>query len=188
MKETFFIKLSVLFMLLLAPSMAMGLGPISLSFGSDAYFGEITYTSASTGSVQMGTNGAITYTGAFSGPSVGSPATFTIALSLALGYGMEVDIACDSTGLMRRSSGSHSLQITDVEFAVGSGNRGSFGTGRSCAGVSQPSPPVVIISLTLGQTIYIGMRINMPTPPTADGDYSTAYPGGQDIVFQIVRY
>lgn len=146
----------------------------------DMDFGDVEFTAGATGSVQMGTNGAVTYTGSFTGDGVGIAGSFL--LNTSAGNGTVFQIACDATAIMR--NGAASLTMNYIEYVVGTANRTSFGGGTQCGGLS------ITVNFTrntgaANRTVYIGGRINIPSTPTS-GTYATSNAGGNDIAFTAI--
>lgn len=143
-------------------------------------FDQIDFDAGASGSVNLGTNGNISYIGGYSGGGLGTAGSFVI--SIGNNNGTSINIGCD-TGATLTDINGNSVSLTNVEFVLGAASRTGFGAGISCQGVGNTGN--FNLSVTASRTVYIGGSLNLPIAPASSGLYSTNNPGGNDIQFSV---
>lgn len=153
---------------------------LNISNEVDADFGDIEYSAFATGNIAMGTNGIITYPAGFTGAGIGVAGQFRSVIT-GFGTGLPYVISCTDSAA-KLSNGAGGIIPIRAEYVVSAANRGNFGTGNDCAGLTNIS-----IGYTgTPRTYYVGVRMNISTPLTTGGVYSTANAGGAPIEFLVV--
>lgn len=157
--------------------------PITFTGITDTAFGQIDYTGAATGTIDMGTDGTIIYGAGFTGSGIGTAGGFTINGA----KNADVDISCATTATMANSAGA-TLPITSVEFVMDrGGNAGAFGTGNACLGLGTTVITHRLKNNTAQNAVAVGMRIDATGGvPSGPGFFSTANPGGASLTFRVV--
>ena len=160
------------------PVTCFGVPNVILSNQVAMDFGLIEYSGS--GSVMIGTNGNVTYTGGFSGDGLGTAgavlATFTNSTTGT--------IACSASANITNATGD-AVTVTNVEAVLGSGNRTSFGAGTPCLGTGTSIGTFTFSGGTNNRTIYLGGQINAPGSLSGDGAYSSANVGGSYITIVV---
>jgi hypothetical protein len=170
------LRLTAAIYIVLGFSVAFAIPELRLTGNVDMDFGTVEYAATATGSIDMGTDGNITYNGMFSGPSIGTSGQFRIRV---LGGG-NISLGCDTTATL--TSGGNSVSMDSIEFVIGSGNRTSFGNGTLCQGIGTPIQPFTLTD----EILYMGGSLNISSPVPASGIYSTGNGGGNAISFSVL--
>lgn len=147
----------------------------------NADFGDVEFTAAATGNLDMGSNGTISYPGGFTGAGLGVAGQFRIRLGGLDAETAPYTIACDDSSAAV-SDGSGDLIPIQADFVITAGTRTSFGGGNACNGLGS------LYGTYSGnnRTIYIGTRLNISSPLGGDGIYSTSNPGGTPLTFEVI--
>jgi len=175
---------AVIFFFLCHIPVVMGTPNVVISAQVDMDFGQTDYSGGALGSINMGTNGNISYVGSFSGDGIGTAGQFLMTLIFGTNNG--VSIACDTNATLTNGAGA-SVSLTNIEFVVGSGNRTGYGSGTLCQGLGTTISPIAVTGGTSNRTVYIGGSLNISSPIPVAGDYSTANSGGNPMTFVILR-
>mgnify|MGYP003667721774 CR=1 FL=1 len=131
--------------------------------------------------VNMGTNGLISYTGGFSGSGTGTAGKVDITAGT---NSQTVNVFCDASATMTNGAGA-SINVTAIE-TVAEGSETSFGSGNACNGMGSVAASIVLNIGTL-DTFVFGGRIDGATATSfTGGNFSTANAGGDDIRVDII--
>jgi len=154
---------------------------LNITATTDFDFGVIEAGASATGTVSMGTNGNIAYSGMFTGSPIGTAGQVTFAL--VFGGTSDVTLECDTSATLANAAGD-TIPFINIEV-VRSTSRGNFGSGTPCAGIGTtlliPSLPVAT------HTIYFGGQLDLSGSLPSDGAYSTANVGGTPITVTLIR-
>lgn len=154
----------------------------------DMQFGALSFTPPVTGSdtASLGTNGAISYGGSFT--SQGGTVTPGSVLINNVQDGVTVEIYCDTTATLTKSgASSSSIQVTGIEAAAEDA-RGAYGAGSACNGIAGAPATTMLYAAGSRDEFFLGGRLNGATAASfADGDYSTANAGGDDIQVTVLN-
>lgn len=164
----------VVFGALCFPQHALTFPNATLSNQVDMDFGEIEYLG--TGSVSMGTNGNLTYSGNFSGAGMGTAG----AVLASLTNSTLATVSCSASATLTNAVGD-AITLSNVEFVIGAGNRTTFGSGFPCGGIGVSVGNFTFSGATNNRTIFLGGRLNITGPLTGAGTYSSANAGGESI-------
>lgn len=161
---------------------AQFLGAITLGNEVDMDFGTIEYSAAPAGgdTASLGTNGAITYAGNFSGGGTGVAGEVEVTAGTV---GQTVEIFCDSTATLTRVGGG-SINAVGVEVDFGAGS--AFNGGADCNGVAGAAADTLVLAGGGADVILLGAQLDGSTAAAfAAGNYSTANAGGNNIQVDV---
>lgn len=153
---------------------------VQFSSGSSMDFGLIEFASSHSGTLTLGTNGAVIMTA--SGLSYEGNATaghITIEGNSGI-----VELKCADTASI---GGAISLQITDIEISAGSGV--GPGSAQACHGTGGSDASVLAVDLgaTPDIRIYFGGKLNIPPNSLGvSGSHSSSQSGGNAINLSAV--
>lgn len=161
---------------------------VGFSGQTDMQFGALGFALPVTGSdtVSLGTNGTAAYAGNFS--NQGGTVTAGSVRMNNVQDGVTVEIYCDTSAILTKSgASSSSIQVTGIEAAA-ENTRGAYGTGSACNGIGgAPATTMVYLAGTRDE-FFLGGRLNGATATSfADGSYSTANAGGNDIQVTVLN-
>ncbi|MCH2547456.1 MAG: hypothetical protein MK052_07595 [Alphaproteobacteria bacterium] len=159
-------------------------GAITLGNEVDMDFGTIEYSAAPAAgdTIALGTNGAITSGGNFSGPATGTAGSVDVT---AGSDGVVVEIFCDATATMAETGGG-TIDVTSIEVAT-EGNEAAAGSANACQGMSTAATTMTLdISGGSADRIVLGGTIDGSTASSfVAGSYSTATAGGDNIQIDV---
>lgn len=155
---------------------------VVLTKNSDMSFGDVDYGATYSGTVQLGTNGSLTLTGATGLSTNGAGQAGSVTIT-STGTGI-VEIKCDPDGKMK--NGNSSLDIANTEITVDAGV--SFGSGMPCQGIKNPNPVVTTVDLAANPSpdIFLGGSVVIANGSLNSGTYVTAVGGGKPITIRVV--
>ena len=96
--------------------------------------------------------------------------------------GEVVQISCAKEGAL--SNGLQKMPISSVEVAAGKANTGDFGRAIACNGENTPILSHVLQDQGEGNTLFIGVRLQVNDQLSA-ALYTTSAPQGQPVAFEI---
>jgi len=156
---------------------------ISATKGQDMNFGNIDYDPNHTGTIELGTNGALQLASGSSGISLngGAPSAGDLTIS---GDGQStIQISCENGGVLG-AGGGHALPLQNVEFAVDTGR--AYGAGTPCSGLASSSTTIDLAS-NIAPKILFGGALNVSgNAITYSGNYSTTNAGGDPVTVRVV--
>lgn len=151
-------------------------------------FGALGFALPVTGSdsVSLGTNGAASYAGNFSNQG-GTVTAGSVQLN-NVQDGVTVEIYCDASATLTKSGASaSSIQVTGIEAAAENA-RGAYGTGSACNGIGGSAATTMVYLAGTRDEFFLGGVLNGATASSfADGAYSTANGGGDDIQVTVLN-
>lgn len=157
------------------------LKPITITKSADLAFGNVIFTGAAAGTVQMAvaTSGAITVTpdGTNATATYGTqtPATFAITGKKNKTYTIAVaPVNAGNVTLCAASDATKQLTVQNLTFATANGASGT-------------TSGTATLSATRTDTIYVGGTLNIPTTAIED-DYTTASGSGANPLKVTVAY
>lgn len=154
----------------------------------DMQFGALGFNLPVTGSdtASLGTNGTIAYSGSFT--SQGGVVTAGSVLMNNVQNGVTLEIYCDTNAtLTKNGAPGSSIQVTGIEVAPENA-RGAYGTGSACNGISGAPATTMVFQSGSRDEFFLGGRLDGGAVTAfSDGDYSTAYSGGDDIQVTVVN-
>jgi hypothetical protein len=145
--------------------------PVSMGFG------KTDFSTPLVGSISLGSNGVVAYTGVFNGLGVGTAGQLEIAGTT----GVVVEVSC--TGGTLAHSGGATL-VLGTELAMGPSNVGGWGTNPSCTGLGNVVATHTINATTTENVLYLGGQLNPSS--LVGGAYSTALTGGTPITVRVL--
>jgi hypothetical protein len=151
---------------------------VAINSEVDADFGEIDYNSTSTGNIDMGSNGVISYPAGFAGTGLGVSGQFRIVVS-GTNTGASYTITCSDTGTQLSDANAHFIGV-DADFAISAASRTNYGSGIDCNNATNgpySGTP---------RNVYLGMRLRINSPLAAPGIYSTTNMGGIPLTIIVV--
>lgn len=147
-------------------------------------FGDFDFATTYSGAIQLATNSTLNTTG--SGISYNGGAARGHIRVTAPVTGI-IDIKCTTTAQMVSPPDADPFDIDQIELAVTTGV--AFGSGDTCNGLGGGDAVATTIDLDANPTpdIYIGARINIPTPITLPASHSYTTTGtGTPVMLSIV--
>ena len=154
---------------------------VTLSNEVDMDFGTAEAGGLVGGTLSLGTDGSVSYTGDISGDGVGVAGQ---ARANPLNGATTGEVSC-STGATLCDASSNSLAVTGIEGSAGNG-RGAYGTGIACNGVGN-SVGSIMLNGTLNQrSLFFGGVLTLPAATTLDGDYGTNITCGVPLVVEVI--
>ncbi|MCA3243843.1 MAG: hypothetical protein INF43_00870 [Alphaproteobacteria bacterium] len=158
--------------LLAGPAWAVSLvDPVTLNFGKTDYALPLT------GTIALGTDGTVAYSGAFDGSGVGAAGQ----LRLQDTPGTVVEIAC-ADGTLAHSGGA--TLALEGGLAVGAANVGTYGAALACDGLGTVLTTHSLTAQNSENIIFFGGRLT-PTSLQA-GAYTTTNTGGVPLAVRVV--
>ncbi len=161
---------------------AQFLGAITLGNEVDMDFDTIEFSAAPAGgdTASLGTNGAITYAGNFSGGGTGIAGEVEITAGTV---GQVVEIFCDSSAVLTRTGGG-SINAVGIEVDFGAGS--AYNSGADCNGVAGAAADTLTLAGGGADVILLGGQLDGSTAAAfVAGNYSTANAGGNNIQVDV---
>ena len=182
-QQIFSISMCIFMLLFIAQACALSTVNFT-GINTDVDFGNIEASLGAIGSISIGTNGNIAYSGSFSGPVIGTAGQVSFQLENGDNPG-SITLECSSSVTLA-TSGGNTIPLNNIEYALGAASRGNFGTGSSCQGIGTT---ITLSSLSTSSiyTLYFGGQLDFSVPYTYAGGFSTANAGGSDITIVIIR-
>lgn len=155
---------------------------ISLTKNTDMDFGLVEYDSVHSGSIQLGTNGTVTLSGA-TGLTLGAASTTAGDVDVSGDGNSVVEISCETGGTLT-DGGSNTLTLSATEIAIDTG--AAAGSGTSCAGLASVAT-TVDLSVNATPKILMGGTLDVGAD-AIDGSFSydTAAAGGDPVTLRVV--
>ena len=154
----------------------------------DMRFGDLGFTLPVGASdfVNMGTNGTASYNGSF--VNLGGTVSAGSVLLNNVQNGVTVEIYCDTTAKLTKSGASgSSIQVTGIETRAENA-RGAYGTGSACNGIGGAAATTMVFASGTSDEFFLGGKLNGATAVSfADGNFSTANAGGDDIQVTVLN-
>jgi hypothetical protein len=140
-------------------------------------FGKTEFNTPLVGSISLGSNGTVAYSGVFNGLGVGTAGQLEIVGTT----GVVMEISCLG-GTLAHSGGA--TLVLGTELAMGPSNVGGWGTNPSCTGLGNVVATHTINATTSENVLYLGGQL---TPSSlVGGAYSTAIMGGTPISVRVL--
>lgn len=154
---------------------------LSVSSPVNMSFGQIEFSAGGgQNDVFLGSNGTVTYTGNFTGRGFGTPGELLITGPI----GTTVEIACLKD--LNISNGASTIDVDQIEYAIGVANGAAFGSGIECRGSRKFDGVHVITGNSVQDTLVIGGRIRTSVSSVSDGSWSSTNAGGNGVTFVVL--
>lgn len=145
--------------------------PVTLSFG------KTDYSLPLTGTITVGTDGTVVYTGVFDGPGVGTAGQLRIQETV----GTVVEISC-ADGTLAHSGGA--TLTLEGAVVMGAANVGAYGAGLACIDLNTVLTTHTVSTLNSENTMFFAGRL---TPVSLQsGTYNTTNSGGLPLAVRVV--
>jgi len=154
---------------------------VTLSNEVNMDFGTVEAGGLVGGTLSLGTDGSVTYTGDISGDGVGVAGQ---ARSNPLNGATTAEVSC-STGATLCDASSNSLAVTGIEVATGN-SRGAYGTGTSCNGIGNSIGNITLNGVLNQRSLFYGGVLTVPAATALDGGYGTNIACGSGITIDVV--
>jgi hypothetical protein len=153
-----------------------------LNKSNDMSFGTLEFDASHSGTIQLGTNGAITVVGASGIAHNGSGTAGRVTIT---GTPLDVvELKCTNSGKLT-ASGGPGIDLTNVEIAIDNG--AAFGSALACQGTKKNSPVVTTIDLATNNSpvVLMGGALSLPNNGLSSETYDTLG-NGKAITLTVV--
>ncbi len=154
---------------------------VTLSNDVDMSFGTAEAGGLAGGTLSLGTDGSVTYTGDVTGDGVGIAGQ---TRANPLNGATTAEVSC-STGATLCDASSNSLAVTGIEVSTGNG-RGVYGTGTACNGVGNAIGNITLNGTLNQRSLFYGGVLTVPAATALDGGYGTNITCGTGVTIDVV--
>lgn len=149
---------------------------LSLSNVQSMNFGHIDFVTVHSGTIQLATNGAVSFLNGVGLVASGAPSAGSVDIGSDGISAMEV--SCETGGVLADTA-ANTLTLANTEIVAGVGV--ALGNGTACAGIG--TTPLVVTGATI---IRIGGSIDVAGNALHTGVYSSVNAGGDPVTIDVI--